>query len=154
MGPALREGTWKPEDSYSKYGEVHEETLHLINTSELNDTGLLSLGWDSELLDDEQDFTFAYGITLETHYYPCIAITKELINTCLGENKTIYQFLKELTFIYDTMGNNKQKDKQYFTIGSRMVLGFLRNKDTKIVTPVLILLGAQSLDNEKLAKVA
>ena len=148
MGPALREGQWQPEDEYAGYGEIHEERITYGQTK-----GLLSLIWDKELFDDEQQNYFNFGAEYKKYYYPCIEITNLMINT-FG----IGNFLKELTFIYkNTLEDNEyQSSKQYMSINSKMVFGFIRELNTngtstnKNPIPVLILLDADHMDSEQL----
>lgn len=151
MGPALREGTWQPEDEYSNYGEVYEKEIELKNNGESSD-GLLSLGWDNELFDDEQDFHYQYGATLQDRYYPCIEITPVLLNALTSGNYDITKFLAQLTLIYkNSETGTAQRIKQYIAINSKMKIAFLRNKTSKVVTPVLMITDAATMDNEQLA---
>ena len=148
MGPALREGKWQPEDDYAGYGDIHTDSLQLTKTSIFNDN-LSSFGWDNILIDDEQDFNFDYGIAQEKYYYPCIEITNEMLG-----NYNIVEFLSKITFIYSNENNPtsaKQETKQYMSIDSKMVIGFLRNKQNSEVTPVLMLLDAQNATDSQLA---
>ena len=148
MGPALREGKWQPEDDYAGYGDIHTDSLQLTKTSIFNDN-LSSFGWDNKLIDDEQDFNFDYGIVQEKYYYPCIEITNEMLG-----NYNIAEFLSKIAFIYSSNPTSAtQETKQYMSIDSKMVVGFLRNKqqENKEVTPVLMLLDAQNATDSQLA---
>lgn len=141
MGPALREGKWQPEDDYAGYGDLHENESYSIDmTSELNDEVLTSFGWDDELFDKEQKCYYEMGEALDKYYYPCIKITNELINIVGGG--TVYDFINKSSFIYQSSitGNNNH---HYMTIGSKMVLCFLKNNSNNQITPVLMLLGAK-----------
>ena len=74
MGPALREGTWQPEDSYGKYGSHKNIELNFASTQQ-NDVSLL---WDNELFEEEETNYYEEGVGKTKIYYPCIDISNYL----------------------------------------------------------------------------
>lgn len=70
MGPALREGTWQPEDSYSKYGSHQNVILSFEHPSQKDAT----LIWDDKLFEEEETNYYEEGVELEKIYYPCINV--------------------------------------------------------------------------------
>lgn len=72
MGPALREGTWQPEDSYSKYGSHQNVILSFEHPSQKDAT----LIWDDKLFEEEEANYYEEGVELEKIYYPCINVKK------------------------------------------------------------------------------
>jgi len=74
MGPALREGTWQPEDSYSKYGSHQNVILSFEHPSQKDAT----LIWDDKLFEEEETNYYEEGVELEKKYYPCINVKKYL----------------------------------------------------------------------------
>jgi len=74
MGPALREGTWQPEDSYSKYGSHQNVILSFEHPSQKDAT----LIWDDKLFEEEETNYYEEGVELEKKYYPCINVKEYL----------------------------------------------------------------------------
>ena len=150
MGPALREGKWRPEDEYGGYGESQETQMILKNNSNFTNE-LNSIGWDSELFDDEQKLEFAFGADQQIYHYPCIEITEDMVNYFGVAN-----FLTKLAFVYeepvvDIEGHPiGQTFKEYLSINSKMILMFARNNNTAI--PILTLLSADSAPERFLTK--
>lgn len=154
MGPALREGTWQPEDEYSKYGDkriLNDIDFFALN---LND----NIIWDSNLFEDEDDNNYEYGIAQKHLYYPCINLTRyeglftpealqEYKTEDESEDKIIY--LSDIGFVWDDtipLGVNAlngqgagQSDFDInfpysFNIGSEAQLCFIRYKGKENTT--------------------
>ena len=150
MGPAIREGYWQPED-YQDYGEYHEQVHNFENqynqsgtymTSDLGSN--FSVGWDTELFDEEQDIYYESSILQKKIYYPCINLTNFLSNSDFINN------LKESSFVFNNHYYNPSADLSDFTnirsfsIGSEAILGFVKNSKNNIY-PALILVGAKNM---------
>lgn len=76
MGPALREGTWQPEDNYAKYAEHKTISLNFstnINISHTQEE--ITLFWDEKPFAEEMKSYVEMGASLEKEYYPCIPLT-------------------------------------------------------------------------------
>ena len=154
MGPALREGTWQPEDEYANYGDKYSENLSLTYNSIFNNN-LVSIGWDSELFDDEQKSYYELGAALTKKYYPCIDLTNYLdrftsaaINAKVGaEDLTI----ENLSFMFQDLEYEGIEDPAYFRffpVGSECQFAFLRQVDTtNSVIPVLMITGVETLQD-------
>ena len=148
MGPALREGTWEPEDNYANYGDRYSLNLGTAD-NEYSDT-IASIAWDNELFDEEQKLSYTYSVTEDEIYYPCINLGNgawDSITAYLNINPT--KGLEDVCFIYSDMETQEidSPSLRYFNIGSRAQLGFIREKETEnaSVIPVLILTGAQEV---------
>lgn len=146
MGPALREGTWQPEDDYANYGDKHSVNLTLDNKTNINNEVFISLGWDNELFDNELKNYYIIGADEKKVYYPCINLTNYLnrfteknLNANVERDNII---INSLSFIFED-SNIQENNKRYFAIGSQSQFAFLQNKETGIVIPVLMLTGAK-----------
>ena len=146
MGPALREGTWQPEDDYANYGDKHSVNLTLDNKTNINNEVFISLGWDNELFDNELKNYYIIGTDEKKVYYPCINLTNYLnrfteknLNANAERDNII---INSLSFIFED-SNIQENNKRYFAIGSQSQFAFLQNKETGIVIPVLMLTGAE-----------
>lgn len=143
MGPALREGTWQPENEYAGYGDFYSEEVTLGAQSAFSDS-MVSIGWDSEPFDGEQLNYYELGILREKTYYPCIDLSNIL------SNFSDAAFLEQMSFIYNdtnAFGDNDPRAFQYFPIGSRAQLGFIRQNSNADVIPVLFLTGAEQVND-------
>ena len=155
MGPAIREGTWSPEDSYSncQTNEIFElENSSLIlnsNTDRNNSVGFI---WDNTLFDGEYKISYPYGLKTEDRYYPCINLNGININSLNVKNlNLVYRDY------YWNLKDNDLKDYQdptknhYLALGAEdeLKLVFLRNKIYKNIIPALIVLGVRSLLDEE-----
>lgn len=162
MGPALREGTWQPDDDYARYSNNKTIQLDLGASTGFNDDEA-SIGWDKNLFDGEDSNYYKYGIKQEEVYYPCIKLTANLINKL---NKAIVDPTKEeqlnfydFGYVWDDTvvpginplivpaGNQPVKldYPQIFRIGSEAEIGFIQRKDgDKTIIPVLFLTNADS----------
>lgn len=148
MGPALREGTWEPEDNYANYGDRYSLNLGSVD-NEYSDS-IASIAWDNELFDEEQKLSYTYSVTEDEIYYPCIDLSNGAWNSItayLRLNPT--KSLEDVCFIYSDMETQaiESPSLRYYNIGSRAQLGFIREKEVEnaSVIPVLILTGAQEV---------
>ena len=154
MGPALREGNWQPEDDYAKYGDKYSQTIQLNNVSQFT-SALASMGWDSELFDDEQKNYYELGVTQEHIYYPCIDLTNYMdrfTDTAI-EAKANEQNLsiESLSFIFQDLDYEQIEDPsyfRYFPVNSQCVFAFIRKRGSTAVTPVLMITGVEDLSDE------
>ena len=76
MGPALREGTWQPEN-YTDYGEQITNEFYITNAYKNNSNYIkdnVSFIWDTEPFDGEQLLYETVGINEEKRYRLCIKI--------------------------------------------------------------------------------
>lgn len=92
MGPALREGNWRPED-YQDYGDKYSKVITVPE----------DLIWDDEPFDGEDLGYYEEGINQDKVYYPCIDISGLLgiINESLEENKEKGVTVNDLCFKYE-----------------------------------------------------
>lgn len=90
MGPALREGTWQPEDDYAKYSDKKVAILG-FNTA----TEDLSLIWDKDLFDEEETNYIESGVNKEKIYYPCIDLSNLYAQNASVEEKRDLDLLIE-----------------------------------------------------------
>jgi len=142
MGPALREGTWQPEDEYTKYGEKHSKDIALNLTYENpNNNELLNFVWDTELEDDEEKNYYKSGVNLKKVYYPCIDLTDTSLLLDLAEKS----FIQNLVFSYRETSNIKALRTS--SIGGDCRLAFIKNGNT--IKPVLLLLNLQDYEKEE-----
>lgn len=153
MGPALREGTWQPEDSYGKYGSHKNIELNFAS-SQQNDVSLL---WDNELFEEEETNYYEEGVEKTKIYYPCIDISNYLTkikdyigNEVVVENdSTTKQFGliindKYINYIIN-YGDNGEIIRTEETADKYKVFpvryGFIRKNG--LTVPILILTGIQ-----------
>ena len=80
MGPALREGTWTPEN-YDNYGAHRAASFNFNTQVEEQGDGCISLLWDDEPFDNENLGYTELSIHQERQYFPCIKLTNELLAT-------------------------------------------------------------------------
>ena len=132
MGPALREGTWQPEE-YNDYGDIIETNFSIPNTNvTLNGNGFF---WDSELFDDEELNYEEIGLELQKQYYPFIIITDDIYNAIIPYINNAEYFIKFKTTITINGSNNIY----YYTLGSNMKIAFLKKNND--IYPVLLFNG-------------
>lgn len=152
MGPALREGNWQPEDDYAKYGDKHSDIISLENNSIFNNN-LISVGWDSELFDNEQKNYYYSGIDLTMQYYPCIDLSQYLSyfsSDSFSVSEDSLTIFSDINFIFQDLEYEGIQDAaylRYFPINSLSYFSFLRNKTTGIVIPVLMITGVEMLSS-------
>ena len=101
LGPALREGTWTPEDDYAKYGDKRQELLPLEGNSVFNSEGV-SIGWDNCLFvaEKEESNYEEEGLDKTKVYYPCIKLTPQMwetISNFINEEND----LTDIGFVWD-----------------------------------------------------
>lgn len=184
MGPALREGYWQP-DNYKDYGDKYidtsegfftteeatttaEEHQDIFEAAQLYDKNFsghyAKLLWDETLFDDEVKNYYEFGVNLEKKYYPCIELTPSIIEILNQSIETTSDTKKidQLSFLFYnskavTTGQRDVKNRQAFSLGSQMQLGFIKKitgtsgelaTETFSATPVLILTGADTLDEK------
>ena len=162
MGPAIREGTWNPEDSYSncQTNEIFElDNSSLIKNSSTDRNNSVGFIWSNTLFEGEYKISYPYGLKTEDRYYPCINLDGiEGINS---------SNVKNLNLVYRDyywgLKDNDSKDYQDPTKNHYLALGaedelkfiFLRDKIHKtpdgkeIIIPALIVLGVRSLLDEE-----
>ena len=87
LGPAVREGTWTPDDEYAKYGDRRSYSGKFTPTSSFSNTEV-SVGWDINTFENEDKnyeeiFIPATNNTeasIDELYYPCIKLGIDLWN--------------------------------------------------------------------------
>ena len=171
LGPALREGTWTPDDQYAKYGDRRQQSLNLLNNTSFED-GVVSIGFDPIIFEGEQQNYFTtFGSTNQEsseqkNYYPCIDLLSEV-----GGGETIWDKIVEklndpnndytiydVGFIWnDTLPNISALGTEYaitypqiYRIGSEAQVTFLGNieeEDDKRLKCVLMLTDAAGYCN-------
>lgn len=144
-----------------------EKDQDIFEAAQLDDKNFSShhtkLLWDETLFDDEVKNCYEFGVNLEKKYYPCVRLNSTIIkklNEPIQEGSDTKR-IDQLSFLFY---NNKvvsadqrtAKDKQAFALGSQAQLGFVKkitgtsegqNTVTVSATPVLILTGAETLDD-------
>lgn len=170
MGPALREGYWKPED-YKDCGDKYiisdNELFHLGGNpiSDQTETikyskGKLSLIYDTDLFDEEQKSYYYIGADQRIVHYPCIVLSQSRRDAIKNTIKNNPDLIKQMSFaFYDynlpqdeterAKELQKYKNLRCLTLGSGCQFGFIKNSNT--VSPVLILTGAQGYSDTSLA---
>lgn len=169
MGAALRESYWQPEDEYQNYGEKKEEDLTLFfhdvyaskqtATFFQNTTQNLfsSIGWDAVLYDEEDKLYYESSVLKTKVFYPCIDLSKisgflsdyyNWAKSGSGTNPYSVVFNPTNKIIPASESDHDIRYCQYYTIGSRAKLAFLR--DSHNIKPVLILLDASGLSDDEL----
>ena len=151
MGPALREGFWQPEDTYSKQKEIKNYTVSNLSSegSMTGDTEAY-FGWDASRFDEDTEFYY-YGINMDKKYYPCIDLRNILSNLTdidLDNLFFVYQDPHRANIANVTYnGETYLQDCKYLMSGSQtgFKFGFLRQKNTNIVFPVIMILAAESM---------
>ena len=125
MGPALREGSWQPEE-YNDYGD---------NKSFEISSGFGDYFWDTEAFDEETVNYYTFGILEEKKYYPYIDISNSL--------DVIKNYISRdglLQFKYEVTAAGKTYNK-FLTLHSTMELGFIEENEE--IHPVLLLTGLE-----------
>ena len=153
LGPALREGYWQPED-YKDYGNNLNIAANVNYTYNENfnteSTGMSYIfGWDTELLEDEQNIYYEQGANLERHYYPCIDLNAVF-------NSSIPHDIYEYSFVFNNnyavadadLAEHPRQYTQCFRIGSQAKLMYVKKNDD--IIPVVILLGAKNMTDDQL----
>lgn len=125
MGPALREGSWTPEEDYSDSGDRYSQELYF----EYNEN-LVRAFWDEELFDEELKNYYEEGTELSRVYYPAIKL-EEVYQSILDNDSDLV--LKIAVPYSEEEGTGET----YLTIGSQIQYAFL--KDESAVHPVLLI---------------
>ena len=134
MGPALREGSWRPENNNNSYNKKKGgyNTLRLQDYTYLTARDYaLGLFWDTDLSDFENT---AYGRNIfykedmqETEKaYPCLKIDKDML-------KYIQRHKNENLCIIYTYNSNDPLGKEYCPLGSQCDFVFIRDQNSSIV---------------------
>jgi len=130
MGPALREGYWQPEDSYSDYQAF--KSLSTTISVDISSNAEAGLFWDENIHEDEQDGIFEYGLDQTKRYYPCILLDNNTkINAVKNNFDDLFLIYKNSTF------TNDLRDNHYVSLKANGEIIFLKNGTT--VTPALII---------------
>ena len=157
MGPALREGTWQPEDEYVNYKKDSVFSLgngnnSLISVNNITD-GVAHFSWEPSWGSrmEEQTLDYAYGAN-ETRYYPCIDLSK-VSSSLLTEEQ-----LSNLNLVYrdpylssyypnSTYARNDPRVNHYLQVGADngCKFMFIKPKNGTEITPVLMVLGMTAL---------
>lgn len=143
MGPAIREGTWQPEDSYANYHTDENFTVTLENNS-TDSEAAVGFTWDTELFNGELNNSYKFGVT-DTRFYPAIFLDNDNINISdLNNLNFIYQDI----YFGDTDPTNESKKNHYLYYGADngCKFAFLKNKNNEEIRPALLLLGAETMD--------
>ena len=140
MGPALREGTWQPEDEYSKYGETHSDIIPISFNGSSSNNSLINFIWDNELFDEEETNYYEYGVNLTKKYYPAIKLNYDYKNG----NSVVLSKLADKTFLDNLMFTYQVEDNPGINaspIGRGCRLGFVdySRDNSSVVTPVLLI---------------
>ena len=150
MGPALREGTWQPEDDYADYQVTSFFTLknglplNSITTSNED----VSFIWDEELFYGEQKLSYGFGVN-DTLYYPYIELTIKQWNNLhnLANLNLIYRDIY-LTGYDSLHPMTDEKVNHYLQVGASngCQFAFIKKSNGEI-KPVLLVLGVEELLN-------
>lgn len=150
MGPALREGTWQPEDDYADYQVTSFFTLNnglpLNSITTSNEDA--SFIWDEELFYGEQKLSYGFGVN-DTLYYPYIELTIEQWNSLhnLANLNLIYRDIY-LTGYDSLHPMTDEKVNHYLQVGASngCQFAFIKKSNGEI-KPVLLVLGVEELLN-------
>lgn len=155
MGPALREGTWQPEDEYVNYKKDSVFSLgngnnSLISVNNATD-GVAHFSWEPSWGNrmEEQTLDYAYGAN-ETRYYPCIDLRKVSLSSLTEEQ------LSNLNLVYrdpylgaytDTYPEGDPRVNHYLQVGADngCKFMFIKPKNGTEIIPVLMVLGMTAL---------
>ena len=133
MGPALREGSWTPED-YKNYGAKYNETLEMTSdASGVISSDNLQLIYDEVPFDGEQLQYWEESVNRNKLYYPYVDMTNYLTPEEFqnGFNQIAFRCYDEVS------------QPHRFVIGSQAQLCYMKNGNT--VFPALLLTGAKDL---------
>ena len=146
MGPALREGTWQPEDEYADYQEHYNETLTLNSTQD--NSKQLNMIWDTVPFDEEQENYYYSGVELNKVYYPCIRLdlATNVLAKLADDNFRESFCLKYKDVRY--ADPETAKAYKYLSIGTTTgcQFGFVRASNNNII-PVIFIVGAESMSD-------
>ena len=145
MGPALREGHWKPE-TYNNYGSKYYEKITLnsdnaITTVPKDGSNLMQLIWDEKPFDGEQLGYWEEGVNLEKKYYPCILLENYLNDEIIKDYLTSFKFTYSDNLVFEPQDHS-------FIIGSQLQFSFLKQHNKAI--PVVLITGAEDMTEEEL----
>lgn len=147
MGPALREGTWQPED-YSDYGEYIEKSFVIDNLYHNYSDGDVSFIWDTEPFDGEEQVLIqntGENIGGETVYNLCLNLDGLIPKGVYQNRKVIDRVLENLENLafcyYKTLDGHY--DVENFTplrLHSGCEIAYIiRKNNPNLVIPVLVL---------------
>ena len=150
MGPALREGTWQPEDDYADYQVTSFFTLNNglpLNSIDTSNEDV-SFIWDEELFYGEQKLSYGFGVN-DTLYYPYIELTIEQWNNL--HNLTNLNLIYRDIYLtgYDSIHPmTDEKVNHYLQVGASngCQFAFIKKSNGEI-KPVLLVLGVEELLN-------
>ena len=160
MGPAIREGTWSPDDSYSNCLTNNFFSLSqssLISNSSTNRNENVGFIWDDTLFENEIEISYPYGLDISDRYYPCINLSGINLNILNVENlNLVYRdYYWDMKNSYD---NNTERLEDYqdptknhylaFGAADEVKFVFLQNIINNTIIPALIILGARTLLDE------
>ena len=156
MGPALREGTWQPEDEYADYQMANVYNLGpipLTNGNTEQTDGKASFIWDNELFNGEQKLYYLFGIDGIKKYYPCIKLTPEQWNNLQDVDNLNLIYRDIYLGQYTNNGPYSMSDTKvnhYLAVGASngCQFAFLRglSGDNKgKIIPVIMVLGIESV---------
>ena len=143
MGPALREGSWTPEN-YVDDGERKERTRGNLNTSDTNlenSTRPVDFFWDDILSQEEQDIVYYTGTNQVPHTYPFWIIPKNINN--LDEYQIMYQPLNGSGKINVNSENFALKDIQILSFNKDFFLAYYELNGFQ---PILVLTNTKAID--------
>lgn len=155
MGPALREGTWQPDDKYSDY-QVHGSfNVANILSNELEDE-IVNFNWIPKLFKDEEKLEYPYDINTN-RYYPCIDLRNVNLTDLNVENlnlvfKDIYLDQYDINY-----PESDPRVNHYFQVGASngCEFGFIKEKNNSNATiiPVLIVKGVETLLDAEISSI-
>lgn len=142
MGPALREGSWQPEEDYSDNGDSYTQFISFKNEAQVN--GIIRAFWDTELFENEVKHYYEEGIDIRKIYYPAIDITNvypKIQAEINKENSTIEE--KDLVIHFKISKAEKASDSDidyYLGIYSQFDYAFLKeDSNTSKIIPVFLI---------------
>ena len=149
MGPALREGTWQPEDKYIDYGETVDLVGNITSSTNLvrENTDILSFGWDNITFEEEQTKSYLYGLERTEKFYPCLKLTNDMLEAINQADQTSFTYYDE---IYGTLdGESDPRNEHKLVEGSGCTFAFLKPKtgSNRNVIPVLMMTQVTNLDD-------
>lgn len=172
MGAALRESYWQPENEYQESTKNYSETMILplykmCSASQatffnnITDKYFANVGWDSITFENEDKLYYESGINQDRHYYPCIDLGyvkndngtfieayHKWVKTNNEEEPFVFAFNPSTSTIPSGENDKDLRYMQYYTIGSRAKIAFMRTGLR--ITPVLVLTDAYQLSDAEL----
>ena len=149
MGPALREGTWTPEEDYASCQSNHIFVLNNFFNNNLNNENV-GFTWDKVLFEDnlereELQIDYYYYLENEMRYYPCLLLDNSIIERLRGKNN-IHFVYRNCYWLNDEDRYDSTKN-YYLAINTEdgYQFTFLKNKRTNEIKPALIITGAKKI---------